>query len=106
MQAPRRAVHALLMRTFAVLWWQRKTHQVGPYKGLMSAVAERLFSMWGRVEEVGVEAAAVNRTRVCAYRTKKKLGGAHQHVATDPVSMFSGEGGIQEKGEGRRDGGQ
>ena len=80
---------------------------MSPYKGLMSAVAERLFSMWGRVEEVGVEAAAVNRTHVCAYRTKKKMGGgAHQHVATDPVSMFAGKGGIQKEGGGRRDGGQ
>ena len=50
-------------------------HRVSPYKGLMSAVAERLFSMWGQVEEVGVEAAAVNYTCVCAYRTEKKMGG-------------------------------
>ena len=45
------------------------------YKGLMSAVAEWLFSMWGQVKEVGVKAAAVNRTHMCAYRTEKKMGG-------------------------------
>ena len=73
----------------------------------MSASAKQLFSMWGWVEEVGVEAAAVNCTNVCAYRTEKKMeGGAHQHVATDPVSMFAGKGGIWKEGGGRRDGGQ
>ena len=89
------------MRTFAVLWWRRKTHQVGLYKGLMSAVAEQLFSMWGWVEEMWVEAAAVNRTRVCAYRTEKKWEGGSPACGYRPCKHIFRQG--WHLGGGRRE---
>ena len=76
-------------------------HQVGPYKGLMSAVAEWLFSMWGQVEEVGVEAAAVKRTRVCAYRTEKKWGGGSPACGYRPCEHVFRRG--WHSGGGRRE---